>query len=989
MLVAQGKIDEALNAYDALAKAGKLTPAMLIPKVQMLIQQNLERPAADQHWSDANKVLDEIQKLDSNIVQVPILRARILALQKRTSEAEEVLKKALVKNPKHSLLRAELAKLSTDPKEIERMLQEWRKTSGDTVDQRLAQAQSTVRLHGANSGDELRKLSENSAHFSNQDRLRLWAGLVNAAMRGGDVPLARKLCEQIAQKEPNNIQIRYMMFDYATYAGDETGMEAALKEVERVAGQDPFWLCGQAILLVMRTKDPKASGDSLDEALKKLAQARELRPSWSRLPAVMATIYDRQGDSDSALKEYLHALDMGERSPGAIRRTIQLLFLRQRYSQADRLLRDLEKQQVPFTPEMNRACAEAALQTGDFDRALEKARLVNAADSKDYLQHIWLGEVLNIVGRHAKAEGRSKDAEGLLAEAEKSLRRAVGLEPTKSDAYVALVRFLYGLDKKDEISKVIAEAQAKIPKKEQALGLAKCYEVMNKNESAQDQYELALAAAPNDPEIVRTVADFYCHSGNSKPAETLLLRMIDQKVASNDADVAWARRELAKILARRGGYKNLEKAGDLIDKNLASAPSSALDLRVKAGLDANAPQRSHRDDAIHILESMIQNQTATADDRFALAQLYLNSSMSGKAYGLLRSLTVANPKEGRYLATYIAALLADNQVSSATEQLDRLDKLYPNQFPAVSLRAEALVAGDKADKGLELLKDFVDKPGAQPADRSVRVFLVAQRLEGLSKRLTKRGQTTLADLFLQEAESLYRSYVDQNSGTDWVMVAYYTRQVRVNEALDLLERTWDSESPPVLSQVCQLFLRDGVAGAEQLERVGRILQKATTRFQRPVSLLLAAADVSGRQRHYRDAEELYREVIEKDGANIQAMNNLAVLLALQGVKLEDALRLINQAIDIAGPLGPMLDSRATIYLAKGDLEKAQADIDNALADEESAVRLFHQAQIYDKAGRHNNATAAMKKAVKAGLTRQMLQPEEAESFKRLSLASNK
>ncbi len=983
-LMAQGKVDEALYVYSQLSKVGKLTPAMLIPKVQMLIQQNLKRPMAEQNWSDAEKVLDQIQKLDPEAIQVPILRAKILGLQNRTSEAEQLLKNAIAKNPKNDLLRGELAQLSKDPKEIQSILDDWEKHSGDTVEQRLAQAQTVVRLKGSNAGDELRKLSENVDHFSDAQRLQLWSGLVNAAMQGGDLTLARKLCQQIADKEPNSIQVRYMMFDYAMYANDESGMEQALKEIERVNGQDPFWLCGKAIMLTMGSKNAPPDSASLDEALKKLAQAREIRPTWSRLPVVMATIYDRQGNTDKALAEYLNAMEMGERSPGPVRRTIQLLFVKQRYSQADRLLRELEKQQVPFTPEMTRATVEVALQLGDFDRALEKAKTISTSESKDYQEHIWYGDVLNIIGRHLKAQGRTKEGAELLAEAETSFRRAVDLEPTKPGTWISLVRFLMSVDKDDEIEKVMVEAEAKIPKKERALGLAQCYEAMKKNETAQDQYELALAATPNDPATVLAVADFYCRNGNTKPAETLLLRIIGREVASKDSEVASARRQYATILSQRGGYQNLEKARDLIDKNLASPESTTMDIRIKAALDADAPQRERRDEAIHTYEKMVQDQVASESDRFKLAQLYLRVNMQEKAFNILRKLIAASPDNGRYLATYIAALLENNQISTAREQVDRLEKIYPNQFVSVSLRAEALVARDKAPEAFELLKAFVDKPNAQPADRNVRVFAIAQKLEGLAKRLTNRAQTTMADLFLREAESLYRTYVEQNSGTDWVLVAYYARQGRIDEALDLLDRTWDSNSPPVLAQVCSLFIQDGIAGPEQLQRVGRIAKKAVAQFDRPIPLLLVMADIYGRQGHYSDAETIYREVIKKNATNIQAMNNLAVLLALQGVRLDEAVRLINQAIEIAGPLGAILDSRALIYLAKGDLKKAQADMNEALADAESPVRLFHQAQIYDKAGERSHAAATMEKAIKAGLTKQMLQPEEGASFKELS-----
>ena len=84
---------------------------------------------------------------------------------------------------------------------------------------------------------------------------------------------------------------------------------------------------------------------------------------------------------------------------------------------------------MPFSPDMNRASSELALQQGDFRRALEMARKATARRSKNYEEYLWLGQILSIVGRQTKAAGQTKQAEELLAEAEKALRRAVEVEP--------------------------------------------------------------------------------------------------------------------------------------------------------------------------------------------------------------------------------------------------------------------------------------------------------------------------------------------------------------------------------------------------------------------------------------------------------------------------------------------------------------------------------------------------------------------------------
>ena len=218
-------------------------------------------------------------------------------------------------------------------------------------------AQLLARRHGEQAIDRLQKLAENVDKFSDSDRQQLWAGLANTASQVGDREQARQLCERIAAKDPNNVQVRLMLFQQAAQAEDDAAMERALKEIERVAGSGQYLLYGRAVRLNVQAKGKKpADRDRLrNEALELLARAREAQQNWPPIPLLMAAIYDDQGKPDLALKNFREAIEIGGYDPAAVQRTIQLLFQKQRYDEADRLLRRLDQQQVPFSADMNRA----------------------------------------------------------------------------------------------------------------------------------------------------------------------------------------------------------------------------------------------------------------------------------------------------------------------------------------------------------------------------------------------------------------------------------------------------------------------------------------------------------------------------------------------------------------------------------------------------------------------------------------------------------
>ena len=120
----------------------------------------------------------------------------------------------------------------------------------------------------------------------------------------------------------------------------------------------------------------------------------------------MGTIYDQQNKPDQALKCYTDAIDMGERNPAALRRTVQILFQKQRYADADKLLRQLERRQVPFTSELTRLWAQLLFQQGEFDLAAAKARQAVSEKSDDYKEQIWLGQILGAAARRKSAKTR-------------------------------------------------------------------------------------------------------------------------------------------------------------------------------------------------------------------------------------------------------------------------------------------------------------------------------------------------------------------------------------------------------------------------------------------------------------------------------------------------------------------------------------------------------------------------------------------------------
>ena len=79
----------------------------------------------------------------------------------------------------------------------------------------------------------------------------------------------------------------------------------------------------------------------------------------------------------------------------------------------------------------------------------------------------------------------------------------------------------------------------------------------------------------------------------------------------------------------------------------------------------------------------------------------------------------------------------------------------------------------------------------------------------------------------------------------------------------------------------------------------------------------------------------------------------------------------------------MLDSRAIVYIARQEYEKALEDMAAAIQDEGTAEQYFHQAWAYSLAGKKSEASEAFATAMRKGLSPMDLDPREVPVYNQL------
>jgi tetratricopeptide (TPR) repeat protein len=939
--VAAGRLDEALNEFRQALALPDAPPRVAIDYARLLVLRNLQRTLPD--WNAANQALDRAAKVQPDAPEVVLLRGEALLAQNQVAAARKLIEEARARKPKQAEFHTALAGLYVrqgDYKAAATVLDEAEQQAGDSVDLRLARAWLWVNERDASKRERLSSalagLVGDLDKFAPEDRARLLEEVSTACNRVGDGKQALALWDQLARQPRchNDLRVQFCLAELALQVGDDVLVRRGLDEVQRIeVGQGTLWRLGEALRLIRQGGDAPA----LQQAREHLDAAEAARPGWVAARIARAELEERAGRTEAALNEYRVAINLGDSSPRVVRRMVELLNKRQRFREAAEEIRKL-KRKAPLTEELRRLEVDLALRNHESGNAVQRALELVNPDSNDYRDALWLGQVLSESGQRPE-------------QAEVHLRRAVALAPDVPETWVVLVEFL-AAQHRDQAEAEIAKATTKLPKEQADLALAQCYEAVGKLEESRRHYDAALAAHPNDAAIVRGLAGFCVRAGRLEEAERHLRQLSERKTDATAEDAAWARRNLAWVRAATGGQQGINEALALVGLRLDSAGkvvSAEGDLppaqyrqeqQARARVLAVHNRRAFRRQAIAILEELNRQETLGPDDLYLLAQLHEADGNWMRARQEFRDLLAGQAEMPVFLAQFIQGLLRHGDLDEARTCLERLERLEqtrkvePGTFGSARLRAGYLQARGEGDKALELLRANVARKDA----RSEEVLL---------------------------------------------LIGYLAGRKQTDAALDACEQAWKTCALEAAARASLATLRSGKPTEAQIARVERWLREAQEKIPNAAAPLLFLAELRDLQGKYGEAETLYRQVLKTDRANATALNNLAWLLVQERGQAAEALELINRAIELHGPAPSLLDTRATVNLARDHAEAAVRDLQEATADSPGGSRLFQLAHAHLKAKDRAAAVKAFAEAKRLGFDPQQLHPLQQESARRI------
>jgi tetratricopeptide (TPR) repeat protein len=960
-LLADGKFDEALDEYRRLAP--RAAEARLWA-VRLLILRNLRAPTDRRDWAEADALAKDAPEKGPMAADFRLVKADLLAAQGRLDDAWKALDAdaaAEPKEPRYRILQAALADLPTEkwktPMTAREVLNRAESESGDTVELRLARASRFARLDKVEAVKALCPLGENVEAFDAAGRARLLTGLGDACVRAGDVDGAARLYRRVKELSKDDIGVRLRLFDLSLQTKDEAALKEVVDEVRAAEGPDgALWRYGEAALLVLQARRGERAG--LGDARALLAEAEKRRPAWPRPPLLEATVDELEGDADAAAAKCRQAIDLGDRRPEVVRRAAVLLASRRRYDEAARVLQQLGD--APPGGDVGRIAAEVSLLNRDPKQhtlGLIEAAAKAAEGSKDYHDFLWLGQVYEAAGEHARAV--------------EAFGRARDIDRSAPEAWAALALCLAGAGDKEKAEAELEAAGKALPADKAPAVLAAGYEALGRRDKAEDYYAGLLKGKPEVADL-RTAAAFYLRGGDLQKAVPLLQQIIDAPGRADPEPARWARRTLALALSASGDFQQSNQALKLLDQNLREEAARAPeDQRVRALVLATQP--GGRRESIRTLEESFGRLRPTPDEEFLLARLY-ELEPNGWDRANEHFLALAGARGGAnpsHLAYYVQALLRHKDVAAAAAWLRRLEALEPDSGRTLGAKARVLQAQGQGGEAARLVAEYARKAAADKKDTAV--------LADAASLLEELQQT-------DKAEELYREYVkvvaDKDPEKDLVLAAFLARRDRLTEALDVVEAALARCKPEAATRTAVAALRVGRPAAEHFQRVERLLRDAIAKNPMATNLLVSLADLRDAQGRDDEAEKVYRDVLRANPRNPLALNNLAWLLAFRPGKEAEALELADRRIEITGPSPGVLDTRGVILLKLGRADDAAQAFADAAAQVPAALYYFHLAEAQGAGGKSAEADKASLKARELGLKETDIHPLEKGDYQK-------
>lgn len=423
---------------------------------------------------------------------------------------------------------------------------------------------------------------------------------------------------------------------------------------------------------------------------------------------------------------------------------------------------------------------------------------------------------------------------------------------------------------------------------------------------------MAIAQAPNDSYYNFLMGRHLEGEDNIQGALAAL-----ERAAAADPKAAEVRAEIARIHYRRENRDESEKAAKaalaIDDKNFEANRILGLIYSGAAAGERNTPAQA---------ENYVREAIKYLEKAQSVAQGPPDPNLN---YMLGRMYTVSGQPE------------------KGVEALQRVVSQNPYSVPARTALAQAYAASGNLKAAIGALEEVADDSPAA--------------LEEMAKYQSGAG------LYKDAITSYTRALAGQPNNQRMKL----QRIIAALEAKEYQQAATFAGEAQQQHQAESTFAR--LHAMAQLELGNRqraidLLESTAAKFPRDAETQFKLADVYADAGRPSDAERTLRQMLSVNPADHRVLNYLGYLLAQNGKNLDEAITLVNRALQVEPGRGEYLDSLGWAYYKQGNLNEAEKYLSQAaqkLPDHPEI--LDHLGDVYAKRGRWQEAIDAWSRAL--------------------------